>query len=57
MRVKRLFRPGLVSMKSAISVGVAGGDDGEVVAVVLHELHQRVDRLATEVVLAAAGQA
>ena len=36
--------------------GVAGGDDGQIVAVVLHELHQRVDGLAPEVVVAAACQ-
>ena len=37
-------------------VRIAGGDHGEVVAVVLHELDDGVDRLATEVLLAAAGE-
>ena len=37
-------------------VGVAGDDHRQVVTVVLHELHERVDRLASEVVLAAARQ-
>ena len=56
VRAKRLFRPGLASMKLAHLVRVAGDDDGEIVAVVLHELDERVDRLAAEVVLAAARQ-
>ena len=37
-------------------LGVPGGDDGQVVAMVLHELHQRVDGLASEVVVATARQ-
>ena len=56
MRVNRLFRPGLASMKSCHLGRVAGGDQGEVVAVVLHELDDRVDRLPPEVLLAAAGE-
>ena len=34
-------------------VGVAGDDDGDLVAVVLHQLDQRVDRLLAEVGTAA----
>ena len=37
-------------------VRVAGGDDRQVVAVVLHELDDRVDRLPPEVLLAAPGE-
>ena len=56
VRVKRDRRPGLASMKLTHLIGVASRDDREIVAVVLHELHQRVDRLTAEVVLAATGQ-
>ena len=36
-------------MNVAISSGVAGGDHGEIVPVVLHELDEGVDGLTTEV--------
>ena len=55
-RVNRLFSPGLALMNSSISRRVAGGDQGEIVAVVLHVLDNGVDRLPPEVLLAAAGE-
>ena len=56
MRAKRLCEAGVGVDQRRHLVGVAGGDHGEVVAVVLHELDERVDRLTPEVLLAAAGQ-
>ena len=52
----RLENPGLAATSSAISLGVAGEDDDHRVAPVLDVLHDGVDRLPSEVLLAASHQ-
>ena len=49
-------QPGVAGHERRHLVGVPSGDHRQVVAVVLHELHQGVDGLLPEVALAAAGQ-
>jgi hypothetical protein len=49
VRGKRERSPGLASRKSSHQVGIASDDDNKVSAIVLHSLHERIDRFSAKV--------